>query len=151
MRSPLTLYMVEDSELVQRRLSDVLTELAGVVVVGSAATAREAIADIARLQPAVVTVDLGLSSGTGYEVMNALQNVPAAERPVYVVVTNHNHTTHRAASIRLGAAAIFDKARDVSGLVEFFLQLRRPGEVLRPLGGLRDEHARLAGPLPPDD
>jgi DNA-binding NarL/FixJ family response regulator len=150
-RAALTLYIVEDSELVRQRLGDVLTEHAGMLVVGAAATARQAIADIAQLKPAVVTIDLGLSSGTGYEVMTALQQLPVAERPVYVVVTNHNHATHRAASIRLGAAAIFDKARDVSDLVGFLLQLRRPGEARRPSGGSRDEHPGLAGPFPPDD
>ncbi len=151
MTAALSLYMVEDSELVQRRLGDVLTELAGVNVVGSAQTARDAITDIERLRPDVVTIDLGLRSGTGFDVMQALQRASPGGRPLYVVVSNHNHATHRAAAIRLGAAAVFDKARDVNELVEFIQHLRRQ-PVARPLsGGLCDGYQRPGGSLPPND
>lgn len=151
MPAALSLYMVEDSELVQKRLGGVLTELAGVDVVGWASTAREALVGIESLKPELVTIDLGLRSGTGFDVMKALQNLPPAERPLYVVVSNHNHATHREAAIRLGAAAVFDKAHDVNALVEFILQVRHDPVSKRLSGGPSHEHERPAGSLPPDD
>jgi two-component system, NarL family, response regulator DevR len=67
---PVTLLIVDDSELVRTGLKAVLsvqTDAARFRVVGEAASVATAVAECARLRPAVVLLDIRLPDGTGFE------------------------------------------------------------------------------------
>lgn len=68
---PITLLLVDDSELVRTGLTTLLdspTETNRFQVVGQSATVAAAVADCLRLQPDVVLLDIRLPDGTGFEV-----------------------------------------------------------------------------------
>jgi DNA-binding NarL/FixJ family response regulator len=111
---PLQVYIVEDSPIVQRFLASAITA-AGAEPVGCSANAQTAIADLYVLQPDLILIDIGLTSGSGFDVLEALQVlqehslVPEA---VKVVLTNHTNTEYENLSRRLGADRFFDKSSE---------------------------------------
>jgi len=121
----LRVFVVEDSPVLQERLCEICTNLGRSRIVGYAKRARDAIALLEVLQPQFVIVDLWLEQGSGFEVMKWLQSQPPASRPVYAVFSSNNDQQHAAHALQLGAAAFFDKARDIMALVAF---LRKVGD-----------------------
>ena len=63
-------------------------------VVSSAGTGQEAIAAIDRLQPEVLVLDLRMSKGDGFEVLDHLKKI-GSTMPV-VVLTNYKNETYEA-------------------------------------------------------
>lgn len=67
---PITLLLVDDSELVRAGLKSLLgvrSERSQLSIVGEAATATTAVAEAARLKPQVVLLDIRLPDGSGFE------------------------------------------------------------------------------------
>ena len=70
---PLNVVIVEDSELIQKWLERLLLSIPGVAVVGIAAAEDEAIEMVERLRPDLVTLDVALSPGNGFNVLKVLR------------------------------------------------------------------------------
>jgi len=113
MPKPLQVYIVEDSQIVERFLAAAIVAV-GAEVSGCSADAETAIGDVFALQPDVIMIDIGLSSGSGFDVLKVLQDhslVPAATK---VVLTNHAGAESQNLSLQLGADRFFDKASETS-------------------------------------
>src|SRR6185295_15400986 len=68
------IFLVENSPHILKRLSEVLSAPPGVVLVGQAAGAKQAVEEILRLRPQVVLLDVELDQGTGFDVLVALRD-----------------------------------------------------------------------------
>jgi CheY-like chemotaxis protein len=107
--NPLQVYVVEDSDIILRLLTSAI-ESAGGELVGTADNAQQAIHQLQELKPHLILIDLVLTSGSGFEVLDALQTGGAARGAVGVVFTNHATTEDRERSFLLGASYFFDKS-----------------------------------------
>ena len=107
--NPLQVYVVEDSDIMRRLLTSAI-ESAGGELMGTADNAQQAIRQLQELKPHLVLIDLVLTSGSGFEVLDALQTGGAARGAVGVVFTNHATTEDRERSFLLGASYFFDKS-----------------------------------------
>jgi len=94
-------------------------------IVGHAETARTAIADIGRVSPDVIIIDIALRQGNGFDVLKWLRDNPQAKRPLYIVLTNYTLTSYRNAAKRLGADYFFDKSTDIPQLLRVLRSLAR--------------------------
>ncbi|MES1258877.1 MAG: chemotaxis response regulator protein-glutamate methylesterase [Acidobacteriota bacterium] len=65
--------VVDDASLFRRIISDALSGIPGVEVVGTAANGRLALARLASLQPDVITLDIEMPEMTGLEVLDAMR------------------------------------------------------------------------------
>jgi CheY-like chemotaxis protein len=113
MQEPLHVYVVEDSQIVQRLLGSAI-EAAGAELSGCSADAEKAIGDVFTLQPDLIVIDISLAHGSGFDVLRALQEhslVPAAMK---VVLTNHAEPEYENLCRRLGADRFFDKSFEIS-------------------------------------
>jgi DNA-binding NarL/FixJ family response regulator len=119
---PLRVFIVEDSRLLRDRL-DAAVLAAGGIVVGHSEAANDAIADLATVQPDLIIIDIQLRSGTGFEVLGALQAEGRERSATKVVLTNHASSEYRVRSFQLGADAFFDKSSETSQLFELIHQL----------------------------
>ena len=108
---PLQVYIVEDSPIIQRLLASAITA-AGAEPVGCSADAQTAISDLFVLQPDLILIDISLASGSGFEVLETLQEHSLVPEAVKVVLTNHADTEYRNLSRRLGADRFFDKSSE---------------------------------------
>ena len=111
---PFSVFLVEDSPLLRSRLESMLAAIPGASVAGRAADAESAVRGIREGRPDAVVLDLHLASGTGFDVLRALQPLPPT-LAVYVL-TNFATDAYRAVATRLGARGFFDKSHDIERL-----------------------------------
>jgi len=109
--------LIEDSEVLSRRLVDLLSEPGRFAVAAQAATQTEA---LLRLQEApfdVLVVDIELAEGNGVAVIRqARQLYPPESQPLIVVLTNYASDFVRDHCFAAGADFFLDKMRDISRL-----------------------------------
>lgn len=106
--------------MLSRLIDDMLADLHGVSLVGTAAGETEALRMMAELRPNLAIVDLELAAGTGFDVLREVNASPEAYgAPHLVVFSNHAHTAVRARCARLGAAAFFDKSFQLDELLAY--------------------------------
>ena len=121
-------YLVEDSPIILNLLME-LIETTGATIVGHADTAAAAVADIAELHPDVVTVDILLEKGSGFDVLEGIAINHDGPPPVRIVLTNYTTEPYRHAAKRLGVEYFFDKAREIRevlGVLESMKTAREP-------------------------
>jgi DNA-binding NarL/FixJ family response regulator len=106
---PLQVYVVEDSTIMRRWLVTTV-KAAGGEVVGDSADAQGAIDALSKVRPDLVLIDIALKSGTGFDVLEALQWLESNTKPIKVVLTNHASPEYEAMSYRMGANGFFDKS-----------------------------------------
>jgi DNA-binding NarL/FixJ family response regulator len=103
-------FLVEDSSLILKRLTEMLGALPHVVVCGHANSAGEAIEEILQLRPEVVLLDLQLNTGAGFDVLTAVrQQAPEID---FYVLTNFISERMRGLAATLGAKGFYDKSKD---------------------------------------
>ncbi|QOW22554.1 MULTISPECIES: LytR/AlgR family response regulator transcription factor [Lysobacteraceae] len=77
MSGPLRVLIVEDARLARRELRTLLAESADVECVGEAEDVPAAREAIARLHPDLILLDIQLPSGSGFDVLDGLDPLPA--------------------------------------------------------------------------
>ena len=111
-----TIYLVEDAPAVRERLLELLGGLPDTRVVGIAADAEGAIADILEGHPDAVVLDLHLAHGSGFDVLRAV-HAAAPDIDVYILTNFAAEPTRRMAA-RLGARGLFDKSTEFARVRE---------------------------------
>jgi DNA-binding NarL/FixJ family response regulator len=104
-----TVLIVDDSRVFREAVTAFLSELDGVVVVGSAETGEEAEEVERRLRPHVVLMDIHMRGIGGLEATRRLKCL--AEPPCVVVVTTFDADSLRRAAYAAGADAYLLKAQ----------------------------------------
>ena len=104
--SATTLYIIEDHPVVREGIR-MLLEAAGVRVVGAAASASAALADLARAAPDVLLLDLDLGDEDGIEWLPRLQ--AAAPRARALILTALRDEGRDEAALRAGACGFVPK------------------------------------------
>ncbi len=123
---PLQVYVVEDSPITQRLLASEI-EAAGAELSGSSADAQTAIGDLFALQPDLILIDIGLASGSGFDVLKALQDHSLVPAAIKVVLSNYGDVEYKNLSVRLGADRFFDKSFETSQALSFINTLAAEG------------------------
>src|SRR5206468_4708640 len=93
-----SVYLVEDSPIILDRLTELIEEAGVATIVGYADTASAAIADIAALHPDVVTVDITLKRGNGFDVLEAINIGSEGHPPLRIVLTHYTFASYRDAA-----------------------------------------------------
>ena len=106
----LRVYVVDDSALLRQRLVGLLAELDRVEVIGEAEDRDQAIAEVAKLTPQVVILDIQLRQGNGIEVLTQIKKVQPS--PTVIVLTNYPYPQFREKCMSTGADYFFYKATE---------------------------------------
>src|SRR3954451_2504975 len=72
--APVTVFLLDDHEIVRRGVADVLESDPGVRVIGEAKNAAEALARVPALRPDVAVLDVRLPDGDGVSVCRELRS-----------------------------------------------------------------------------
>jgi DNA-binding NarL/FixJ family response regulator len=103
-------YLVDDSELVRKRLVDMLTDIENVEIVGQTGDPEEAETEIRKLSPDVVVLDIKLPGKNGIEVLRDIRkNVPT---PLVIMLTNYPYDQYRRECTDAGADYFLHKATE---------------------------------------
>ncbi len=111
--------LVDDHRIVREGLASMLGTQSDLCVVGEAATGREALASIPRLQPDIVLLDLEMPDLDGVAVLEQMQPLSS---PVHVIVlTAYGSEERILAAVRAGARGYLLKS---AGLEEVLQAVR---------------------------
>lgn len=116
-------FVVEDSPIVKERLLTMLGDIHQVEVAGVADNTDDAIADILRLQPDAVVLDIKLRIGSGIEVLREIRRQGLASATI--MLTNHASPAFRQHCLGLGANYFFDKTCEFELVKEALTQIGR--------------------------
>lgn len=122
------LYLIDDHALIRDGLRALLGA-AGHVVVGESDAPTPALAELARLEPDIVLVDLTLGARSGFELLEELQRRKLRTR--VIVLTMSDQPRHVAEALRLGAQGYVLKG---SPSVELLRAIDAVGQGRRHLG-----------------
>jgi two-component system, OmpR family, response regulator len=107
--------LVEDSDVLMRRLIEMLCEPGRFSVVASATSQTEAVAKLREASYDVLVVDIELTEGNGVVVIRqARQLYPPDSQPLVVVLTNYASDFVRDHCFAAGADYFLDKMRDIA-------------------------------------
>src|SRR6185503_14754826 len=87
--SPLAVFIADDSAPVAEMLKELLTDPGRIEVTGVADCEADAIAEIHRLRPDVVVLDLQLRIGSGTDVIRAVRASKDLAPVQLIVISNH--------------------------------------------------------------
>jgi DNA-binding NarL/FixJ family response regulator len=121
-KNAVRVFVVEDSELIRRRIIDNVQSMGGFDVVGFAESEEEAIEAIRKLRPDVVVTDIRLKEGNGIAVVRQLRSEEITPRPKIFVLTNFAYPEYQVQCSLAGADAFFDKSSEYDS---FLTRLRQ--------------------------
>jgi len=104
----LKVLIVEDSDVVTRRIRSMLKEMQQVTVVGEATNGIEALAINQVMNPDVVLLDIQLPGANGIEVLKEIKLRNASTK--VMMLTNYSDLHHRKRCKEAGADFFFDKS-----------------------------------------
>jgi DNA-binding NarL/FixJ family response regulator len=126
----LRVFLLDDHELVRIGLRTLIDAEGDLLVVGEAATPREALDRIPEARPDVAVVDLHLDSGNGVEVCRELRSRHPGIR--CLVVSAYSDERDVSGAILAGAAGYVLKQRGSQDLLEAIRIVARGGTVFDP-------------------
>jgi len=115
--------IVDDSAILRERLTDLLSEIPNLRVIGEAETTTEAIAMIQDFKPDAVILDIRLTGGSGIDVLKTVKQGP--NPPLVFILTHYPYPHYRKQCLTYGADYFFDKSVDMDRVVETFRNLAR--------------------------
>jgi two-component system response regulator DevR len=103
----LTVYIVDDSQVMRERLTESATDITGIEIAGQSGDPFEALDSIRKLHPDVVILDIRLPQRSGIDVLKDIKEHAAA--PIVIMVTNYPYRQYRQACMAAGADYFFSK------------------------------------------
>jgi DNA-binding NarL/FixJ family response regulator len=97
-----TVFILDDHELVRRGLREILTEAGGIEIVGESGLAKEAARRIPALRPDVALLDARLPDGSGIEVCREIRSRDASIKAI--ILTSYDDHEALTASVLAGAS-----------------------------------------------
>jgi two-component system, chemotaxis family, protein-glutamate methylesterase/glutaminase len=102
---PIRVMVVDDSVVVRKIVTDVLSEDPGIEVVGTAVNGRIAVAKLEQLRPDLVTMDIEMPEMDGIEAVRAIRALPPATGRNRLPIIMFSTLTERGATATLDALA----------------------------------------------
>jgi len=113
----LTVFLLDDHELVRDGIRALAERTPDIKVIGEAATVAEALARIPTLKPDLAILDVRLPDGTGIEVCHAIQQ-SMSPPPACLMLTSYSDDDALFASIAAGAAGFLLKQVSAANLLQ---------------------------------
>jgi DNA-binding NarL/FixJ family response regulator len=139
----ITVFLLDDHELVRRGVRDLLAGEPGLTVVGEAGTAAEALVRIPVLRPRVAVIDLDLPDGSGVEVCREVRE--RCPGTACLILAAHSDDRALLDAVTAGASGYMLKAVRGSDLVHAVRDAAEGRSLLDPQSTAH-ALARLCGP-----
>jgi two-component system response regulator DevR len=112
----LTVYIVDDSQMMRERLTELVADIAGVEIVGQSGDPFEALDRIRKWHPDVVILDIRLPRRSGIDVLKDIKREPRA--PIIIMITNYPYRQYRQGCMAAGADYFFSKINEFETIRE---------------------------------
>ena len=107
---PYNLLIIEDSDMIVKRLANLLEPIENINIEGRASDGYTAVKMIKELKPDFVILDISLKFGHGIKVLEEISCME--QKPYIIVLSNLNYQYYRDKCLMLGAKQFFDKAME---------------------------------------
>ena len=115
-RRPITVFLLDDHEIVRRGIAELLSGEPDIEVVGQSGSAAQATRRIPALRPDVAILDARLEDGSGIDVCREVRSVDPTIRAL--ILTSYEDDDALFAAIMAGAAGYLLKEVRAAGLVD---------------------------------
>ena len=116
--SPISVFLVDDHALVRRTVSEYLNREMDITVVGEAGTAHDAVADVARLLPDVVLMDIDMPGQSCFEAVRTMKQKSPDTRVIFLSAFFHDRYIEQALEVQaLGYVTKGESPETVAGAV----------------------------------
>lgn len=112
----INIFVVEDHQLFRKGLVNVLNQFPDLEVIGEAATIRDAMENIQRLQPKIVIMDVFLPDGDGVEAASEIRRRFPEVEVIILTISDDIEILNRA--VRAGAKGYLVKGNGLREIVE---------------------------------
>ena len=129
-KRPVTVFLLDDHEVVRQGLRTLLERDGEITVIGESGSALEAARRIPALRPDVAVVDVRLPDGTGIEVCRSIRSV--APGIAVLVLTSYDQDEAVFAAIMAGASAYLLKEVNGADLTDAVLRVAAGQSLLDP-------------------
>lgn len=133
--SGITVFLLDDHEIFRRGLRDLLDAEPGIAVIGEAATASSALAQISELRPDVAVLDVRVTDGDGVSVCREIRSHHPETACLMITAYNDDHALLDA--IIAGAAGYVSKQTAGDELVSALRTVASGQSVLDPEASLK--------------
>ena len=117
--------VIDDSQIIRDRLTELLSDLEDVQVIGEAENALDGTRIVREMAPEVVILDIKMPLGSGLDV---LRNISKSNpETIVIVLTNYPYEQYRTKCFELGARYFFDKSTEFGKIPGVLDQLRFEG------------------------
>lgn len=106
--------LVEDAEIIREKIIRSLSSISGTEIIGYSDNAPDAINKISQLKPDLITLDLRLKTGNGWEVLKAIRE--SGNKATVIILTNYSDTGIIKKCLEAGADYFLDKADEFEKL-----------------------------------
>ena len=108
--------LIEDSAVLAERLREMLQQMPGVELVGTADSEQDAVALLGRISADALILDLHLRQGNGFGVIRAMRSLHA--HPEVVILTNYTLPQYQQRAQAMGVHYFLDKAREFDTIAD---------------------------------
>ncbi len=127
---PITVFLLDDHEIVRRGVADLLESAPDITVVGEAGTAAQALARIPALKPQVAVLDARLPDGSGIDVCRDIRSAMPEVR--CLILTSYDDNDAIFAAVMAGAAGYLLKEIRGTSLLDAIRQVAAGRSLLDP-------------------
>lgn len=124
------LLIVDDHAVVRLGMTALLRTDPGILVVGKASDANEAVEAAARLEPDVIVMDVRLPDGSGVDACREIRSARPAAR--VLMLTSHDDGEAVISAVMAGAAGYVLKGLDPAAIIDAIRIVARGGSMLDP-------------------
>lgn len=103
----LTVHIVDDSDVMRERLSELASDIAGIEVTAQSGNPFDALDRIKSEHPDIVILDIRLPGKSGIEVLKDIKRDSPA--PIVIMITNYPYRQYRQGCMAAGADYFFSK------------------------------------------
>ena len=115
--------IVDDSFVVRDRISEMLSGITGIEIVGDAANSITAIYMVNKLKPDIVTLDIRIPGESGIEVLKKIKRTQPST--TVLVLTNFPQEQYKNKCYQLGGDYFFSKSDEFEKVEEVINNLTR--------------------------
>jgi two-component system, NarL family, response regulator DevR len=103
----LTVYIVDDSDVMRERLRELISDIGGIEVTGQSGNPFDALDRIKADHPDIVILDIRLPGKNGIEVLKDIKR--ESPTPIVIMITNYPYRQYRQGCMTAGADYFFSK------------------------------------------
>ena len=119
----LTVYIVDDSDVMRERLAELISDIAGIKVTGQSGNPFDALNCIKTEHPDIVILDIRLPGKSGIDVLKDIKQESPA--PTVIMITNYPYRQYRQGCMAAGADYFFSKLDEFEMIAQALRHISR--------------------------